>query len=213
MDDQLLASHEWEKCWKGTKALLAQLSGIGYKDSWKRPKFASKRPDTSGSSSLKDNVPSVQRENRPSAPSHSQRQKGRSKNSGERLDSAASGYLDKLHKGPSKLGSRPRKDLPGHRLLTVGLPDVTQPFNHFVCEKNHTAMGILTLMVGPWQWPVVYLLKHLDLVASGWPPCLCTLAATVALIREADKLTLEQDINIRVPHADMALMNGQGHKG
>jgi hypothetical protein len=32
------------------------------------------------------------------------------------------------------------------------------------------------------------------------------------LTREADKLTLGQDINIQVPHAVMALMNGQGHK-
>jgi hypothetical protein len=30
--------------------------------------------------------------------------------------------------------------------------------------------------------------------------------------QEADKVTLGQDINIKVPHAVMALMNGQGHK-
>jgi hypothetical protein len=34
----------------------------------------------------------------------------------------------------------------------------------------------------------------------------------VTLIREAGKLTLGQDINVKVPHAVMALMNGQGHK-
>jgi hypothetical protein len=34
----------------------------------------------------------------------------------------------------------------------------------------------------------------------------------VTLIREADKLTLEQDINVKVPHAFMVLMNGQSHK-
>jgi hypothetical protein len=49
-------------------------------------------------------------------------------------------------------------------------------------------------------------------VASGWPPCLQALAATVTLIREADKVTLGQDINVKVPHAVMALTNGQGHK-
>jgi hypothetical protein len=54
--------------------------------------------------------------------------------------------------------------------------------------------------------------KHLDTVASGWPPCLWTLAATVKLIREAEKLTLGLDINVKVPHAVMTLMNGQGHK-
>jgi hypothetical protein len=38
------------------------------------------------------------------------------------------------------------------------------------------------------------------------------LAATVTLIREADNLTLGQDINVNVPHVVMALMNGHGHK-
>jgi hypothetical protein len=90
--------------------------------------------------------------------------------------------------------------------------DVTQPFNLFVCEKNHTALGVLTQTVGPWQWPVAYLSKHLDTVASGWPPCLQALAAMVTLISETDKLTLRQDINVKAPHAVMALMNGQGHK-
>jgi hypothetical protein len=67
-------------------------------------------------------------------------------------------------------------------------------------------------MVGPWQWPVAYLLKLLDPVASGWPPCLRDLAATVTLIREAHKLTLRQDISAKVPHAVVALIYGQGHK-
>jgi hypothetical protein len=34
----------------------------------------------------------------------------------------------------------------------------------------------------------------------------------VTLIREADELTLGQDINVKVPHAVMALINWQGHK-
>jgi hypothetical protein len=102
------------------------------------------------------------------------------------------------------------------RLLTsapaLGLPDVKQPFNLFICEKNHTALGVHTQMVGPWQWPVAYLSKHLDPVASWWSPCLRAMVATVTLIREADKLTLGQDVNVKVPHAVVALMNGQGHK-
>lgn len=67
-------------------------------------------------------------------------------------------------------------------------------------------------MVGPWQRPVAYLSKQLDTVASGWPPCLWTLAATVALVRESDKLTLGQNMNEKVPHAVTALMSSQGHK-
>jgi hypothetical protein len=38
------------------------------------------------------------------------------------------------------------------------------------------------------------------------------MAAVVILIREADKLTLGQDINVNVPHAVMGLMNRQSHK-
>jgi hypothetical protein len=67
-------------------------------------------------------------------------------------------------------------------------------------------------MVSTWQWPVAYLSKCLDPVASWWPPCLWALVATVTLIREADKLTLGQDINVKVSHAVVALMNAQGHK-
>jgi hypothetical protein len=36
MDDLLLASNNQEKCWVGTKALLAQLSKAGYEVSWKK---------------------------------------------------------------------------------------------------------------------------------------------------------------------------------
>lgn len=49
-------------------------------------------------------------------------------------------------------------------------------------------------------------------MAAGWPPCFRALGATVVLVREADKLTLGQNINVKVPHAVTALMNSQGHK-
>jgi hypothetical protein len=35
---------------------------------------------------------------------------------------------------------------------------------------------------------------------------------TVIFIREADKLTLGQDVNVNIPHIVIALMNGQSHK-
>ena len=102
------------------------------------------------------------------------------------------------------------------RLLTsasaLGLPDVTRDFNLFVHERNHTAPGVLTQTTGPWRCPVTYLSKQLDPVATGWPPCLWALAATVVLVREADKLTLGQNMNVKVPHAVTALMNSRGHK-
>ena len=81
------------------------------------------------------------------------------------------------------------------RILTsapaLGLPDVTQDFNLFVHEKNHTALGG-PHTVGPWQCPFTYLSKPLDPGAAGWPLCLWALAVTVVLVREADKLTLLQ---------------------
>ena len=46
----------------------------------------------------------------------------------------------------------------------------------------------------------------------GIATCLQASAATVVLVREADKLTLGQNINVQVPHAITAVMSSQGHK-
>ena len=87
------------------------------------------------------------------------------------------------------------------------MPDIERPFNLFIHEKDKIALGVLTQSMGPWQWPVAYLSKELDPVAAGWPLCLRVLAATVLLIKEADKLTLGQTLNVNVPHAVMSLMS------
>ena len=42
-------------------------------------------------------------------------------------------------------------------------------------------------------------------MAAGWPACLQAVAATVVLVRETDKLTLGQNINVCTD-------NSQGHK-
>ena len=54
---------------------------------------------------------------------------------------------------------------------------------------------------GPWKWPVTYLLKRLDPVASGWPPCLRIIAASALLVRDADKLMYRQQLWVYTPHA------------
>lgn len=84
-----------------------------------------------------------------------------------------------------------------------------KPFCLFVHEKDKTALGLLAQTVGPWMRPIAYLSKRLDPVASGWPPCLQALAATVFLIREAEKLTLGQ-LAVKVPHSVITPMNCQG---
>jgi hypothetical protein len=54
---------------------------------------------------------------------------------------------------------------------------------------------------------VAYLSKQLDAISRGSLPCLCTLVATAMLVAEANKLTLEQELTVQVPHS--ILRNGQ----
>ena len=83
----------------------------------------------------------------------------------------------------------------------LGLPDITKRFHLFVDEHKGIAKGVLTQALGPWNRPVVYLSKKLDPIAAGWPPCLRIIAATALLVKDADKLTLGQEIWITTPHA------------
>lgn len=92
----------------------------------------------------------------------------------------------------------------------LGLPDAERQFHLFVHEKDKIALGLLAQTVGPWLRPVTYLSKKLDPVAAGWPPCLRALAATLILIKEADKLTLGQRLIVKVHHSVTTLMNSQG---
>ncbi|KAK1346507.1 hypothetical protein QTO34_000363 [Cnephaeus nilssonii] len=92
----------------------------------------------------------------------------------------------------------------------LGLPDVTRDFNLFVHENSGVALGVLTQEFGLWPRPVAYLSKQIDPVASGWPPCLRALAATALLVKEADKLTLGQNLNVKVPRAVVTLMEASG---
>lgn len=47
-------------------------------------------------------------------------------------------------------------------------------------------------------------------MALGWPPCCKALAATSLLTQEADKLTLGQQLTIRVLHSFITLMDQTG---
>ena len=68
-------------------------------------------------------------------------------------------------------------------------------------EKQGVAKGVLMQHLGPWKRPVAHLSKRLDPVASVWPPCLHMTAAVALMVKDADKLTLGQELHITAPHA------------
>ena len=61
-------------------------------------------------------------------------------------------------------------------------------------------MGVLSQTMGTWDRPVAYLPKPLDSVATGRPGRLWAAAAVALLVREATKLTLGQDLIVKVLH-------------
>lgn len=83
----------------------------------------------------------------------------------------------------------------------LGLPDASRPFHLYVAENREIAKGVLTQRLGPWERPVAYLSKKLDAVAAGWPACLRIVAVVVVLVKDADKLTLGQNLTMTAPHA------------
>ena len=58
-------------------------------------------------------------------------------------------------------------------------------------------MGVLSQIMGTRDRPVTYLSNQLDNVATGWLGCLWAVAL---LVWEAIKLTLGQDLFVKVPH-------------
>ena len=83
----------------------------------------------------------------------------------------------------------------------LALPDVNKPFTLYIDKRNGVARGVLTQTLGPWKHPVAYLSKKLDPVASGWPSCLRAIAATSVLVKDADKLTMGQNVTVVAPHS------------
>jgi hypothetical protein len=90
----------------------------------------------------------------------------------------------------------------------LGLPDVMKPFFLYVHEGKGTAIGVLTQLLGSWHRLAAYLSKQLDAISR---PCLCTLAATAALMVEADRLTPGQELTVQALHSVLTLMEYRGN--
>jgi hypothetical protein len=88
----------------------------------------------------------------------------------------------------------------------LALPDIQKPFYLYVAEVKGIAKGVLAQTLLPWKRPVAYLSKRLDLVAEGWPICLRAIATMAILVKEANKLTLGQELHHMAPHAVDALL-------
>ena len=76
----------------------------------------------------------------------------------------------------------------------LGLPDLAKPFTLYVTEKDKSQI------MGTWDRPVTYLSNQLGNVATGWLGCLRAVAAVALLVWEVTKLTLGQDLFVKVPH-------------
>lgn len=81
----------------------------------------------------------------------------------------------------------------------LGLPDTTKPFHLYVDEHGQVAKGVMTQTLGLWKQPAAHLSKKLDPVAAGWPPYLSIIVAMALLVKDADKLTLGQNLTMTPP--------------
>ena len=74
------------------------------------------------------------------------------------------------------------------------------PFTLHVHKQKGLASGILTQTLGPSQHPIAYYLAQLDPTASGVPPYLTDVAATVLLVTKTVDLVLGRPLTILYPH-------------
>ncbi|KAK1346625.1 LOW QUALITY PROTEIN: hypothetical protein QTO34_000485 [Cnephaeus nilssonii] len=203
-DNLLLVSSTRAQCWEGTRALLRLLTETGYQVSKKKAQICQKEVKfwiTQG----KQRLGTERKQAVCAIPVPSTRWQ-----IPEFLGEA--GFCQIWIPGFSDMARPLYEALRGEEKAPInwGLPDVTRDFNLFVHENSGVALGVLTQECGPWQRPVAYLSKQIDPVAPGWPLCLRALAATALLVKEADKLTLGQNLNVKVPHAVVTLMEARG---
>ncbi|KAK1338630.1 LOW QUALITY PROTEIN: hypothetical protein QTO34_019284 [Cnephaeus nilssonii] len=177
----LLASSTRAQCWEGTRALLRLLTETGYRVSKKKAQICQKKAKIWFSDLAKPLYEAFKGEEK--API----------DWGPKQEKAFISIKAKLTEAPA-----------------LGLPDVMWEFNLFIHENSGVALGVLTQEFGPWRRPLAYLSKQIDPVASRWPSSLRALAAMALLVKEADKLTLGQNLNVKVPHSVITPMEARG---
>lgn len=59
------------------------------------------------------------------------------------------------------------------------------PSTYMWTKKEGIVKGKAMQTIGPWKRLVVYLSKRLNLLAAGWPPCLCIIVTTPLLIKDS----------------------------
>lgn len=74
-------------------------------------------------------------------------------------------------------------------------------------ENKEIAKGVLPQNIGLWKRPVAYLWKKLGTVASGWPPCLHIIVAVALLVKDDDKLTVGQNLEVCTLRALESILN------
>ena len=86
------------------------------------------------------------------------------------------------------------------RVPTLHLPDHTRPFFLFAHSNQGQALGLLCQWARDTWAPVAYLSKQPDVVTKGWPPYIQAMAAIIALVPEANKLSRHAPLAVCSPH-------------
>uniref|UniRef100_A0A8C9DWT4 Uncharacterized protein n=2 Tax=Phocoena sinus TaxID=42100 RepID=A0A8C9DWT4_PHOSS len=217
VDDLLIAAGTTEACLQGTRNLLQTLGTLGYRASAKKAQIC--RPEVTylgyllkgGQRWLTDaRKETVLRIPRPTTPRQVREFLG---SAGfcrlwipKFAEMAKPLYLATKEQTPFEWTEEAEQSFQQIKtaLLSapaLGLPDVSKPFHLFVDENKGIAKAVLTQPLGPWTRPIAYLSKKLDPVAAGWPPCLRVIAATALMVKDANKLTMGQELHVTTPHA------------
>lgn len=73
-------------------------------------------------------------------------------------------------------------------------------------DYQRETLQIVCLWETAFPWTCCLLLKTLEEVVKGWPPCLWAVAATCDTLQEAEKFTLRQPTTVYVPHHILPLL-------